>query len=64
MKEHGKFFKKNQKIKVKMRGRTEKKEREREREKRGVEREKLLSKTYGIQTIGFRRSKRQSQSTH
>ena len=38
---------------------------ERERERReGVEREKLISKIYGIQTVGFRRSKRQSRSMH
>ena len=40
------------------------KEREREREKRGVEREKLLSKIYGNRIIGFHQSKRQSRSTH
>ena len=31
--------------------------RKREREKRRVEREKLLSKIYGIRTLGFRRTK-------
>ena len=40
------------------------KEREREREKRGVEREKLLSKIYGNRIVGFRLSKWQSRSTH
>ena len=59
------FKKDYQKIKVEMRGRTEKKkERERVREKRRVEREKLLSKIYGIRTIGFHWGKRQSRSTH
>ena len=39
-------------------------EREREREKRGVQREKLISKIYGIWIVGFHRSKRQSRSKH
>ena len=56
-------LKKKKKIKVKRRGRTEKGRREKEREER-VEKEKLLSKIYGIRTIGFRRSKRQSWSSH
>ena len=49
--------------------RKEKKRKERNRGRRGREREKgkkgflLLSKTYGDQTDGFRRSKRQSSST-
>ena len=34
------------------------------KDKRGVEREKLISKIYGIWTVGFRRRKRQSRSTH
>ena len=33
-------------------------EKESEKENRGVEREKLISKIYGNQTVGFRRSKR------
>ena len=41
-----------------------KKERERERDKRGVEREKILSKIYGIRIVGFRRRKKQSRFTH
>ena len=57
-------LKKNQKVKVKRRGRTEKGARKREREKRGVEREKLISKIYGIWTVGLKRSKRKSRSTH
>ena len=39
-------------------------EKEREREKRGVEREKLISKIYENRIVGFHRSKRQSRSTH
>ena len=39
-------------------------EKDREREKRGVEREKLLSKIYGICTIGFCLIKMKSRSTH
>ena len=39
-------------------------EREREREKRGLEREKLISKIYGNRTVGFHRSKMQSRSMH
>ena len=39
-------------------------EKEREREKRGLEREKLLSKIYRIWIISFCLSKRQSQFTH
>ena len=38
--------------------------RKREKEKRRVEREKILSKIYGIRTLGFRRSKRKIRSTH
>ena len=56
--------KKNQKIKVKRRGQAEEVFVEREREKRGVEREKIISKIYGIRSVGFRWSKRQSRSTH
>ena len=37
--------------------------REREREKRGLEREKILSKIYENQTVCFRQSKKQSSST-
>ena len=39
-------------------------EKMRERERRGVEREKLISKIYGNHTVCFRRRKRQSHSTH
>ena len=39
-------------------------EKKREGEKRGVKRVKLLSKIYGNRIVGFRRSKRQSRSTH
>ena len=39
-------------------------EKKREKEKREVEREKIISKIYGNWTIGFRRSKRKSRSTH
>ena len=45
-------------------GRDKVSEKEREKEKRGVEREKLISKIYGIWNVGFRQSKRQSRSMH
>ena len=44
-----------------------KKQKERERNEQERERKKrvpLLSKIYGNRTVGFRRSKRQSRSTH
>ena len=57
-------LKKKSKDKSQKEGTDRKSERERERENRGVEREKLLSKIYGIRTVGFHRRKRQSRSTH
>ena len=55
---------KKSKDKSQKEGTDKKSEREREREKRGVEREKLIYKIYGIRTVGFRQSKKKSQSTH
>ena len=55
---------KKSKYKSQKEGTDGKSEREREREKRGVEREKLISKIYGIRTVGFRWSKKKSRSTH
>ena len=45
---------KKSKDKSQKEGTDKKSEREREIEKRGVEREKLISKIYGIRTVGFR----------
>ena len=51
--------KKNEKIKAKGGDRWKGRERSvKEGEKRGVEKEKFLSKIYGIWIVGFRRSKR------